>query len=80
MNMHSPGAIEATKVMGCYLVQDSNLLVQGGAEGLLQVDKLQHTARSAMIGEGGTDSKPDRSACAYHLIKVGLLSQGIDDL
>ena len=62
MDMHSTGATEATKVMGCYLVEDSNFLVQRGAEGLLQVDELQHTARSGMIDEGGTDSKPDRSA------------------
>lgn len=66
--------------MGCYLVQDSNFLVQGGAEGLLQVDELQHIGRSVMIGEGGTDSKPDRSAWAYHLIKVGFLSQSINNL
>lgn len=78
--MHSPGATEAIKVMGRYLVQNSNFLVQRGAKGLLQVDELQHIVRSVMIGEGGTDNKPDRSAWAYHLIKVGLLSQGINNL
>jgi hypothetical protein len=28
-----------------YLVQDGDLLVKGGAEGLLQIDKLQQTTR-----------------------------------
>lgn len=38
----------------CYLVQDSNLLVQGGAEGLLEIDELQRTvllAGEAITGE-----------------------------